>query len=172
MKHINTNLFPLNFEYLKFIQNTGWGPLDSQPERAGVLVRCYVSHPQGFESSFCNDWQKSKATYWGLGCGVLKSAVIIAISVAMSTDCDFAGMCRFQVCAMSLQLQFCWRPKFSERFSFGKCSPPKIFFGVFMSCSASCQGMYCPSHEKNSLRIIGPFGAASFLTLRLHVHPP
>ena len=47
-----------------------------------------------------------------------------------------------------------------------------------MSCSASCQGMYRPSHEKSSLRITGPFWRRVILDirtrhmLRLHVHPP
>ena len=64
---------------------------------------------------------------------------------------------------------------------FRKVLPHKIFFGVFMSCSASCQGTYCRSHEKkknNSWRITGPFWRRVILDirtrhmLRLHAHPP
>ena len=62
---------------------------------------------------------------------------------------------------------------------FRKVLPQKIYFGVFVSCSASCQGTYRPSHEKKtSWRITDPFWRRIILDirnkqmLRLHAHPP
>ena len=60
----------------------------------------------------------------------------------------------------------------------GKCCLQKYVSVFSCLCTASCQGIYRPSHEKNSLRIIGPFWRRVILDiwtrhmLRLNVHPP
>ena len=78
---------------------------------------------------------------------------------------EFATVIKEARAATSQIKTSCLHQKLPERIFFWKVLPPIIFFGVFMSCSVSCQGIYRPSHE-NSLRITGPFWRRGILDIR------